>query len=135
MIDEIEPFDSFEYIGILEEIEFEIFCWSQTENTTIKIKNRVYFSENRKFARITLLVNYYEFVQATKETKAYLVVDAIKYGLNMLKDRVYKKTKVDINDAVCNMYKKLDEFVDEFLTRWDFVNKKRLRGEFIEKKQ
>lgn len=108
MLDEIEPTDPSQYTGFLEKIAFELFCYPESIINAEKISNRVFFSAKRKYARVTVVVDYDDYVFADQNEKVSLIANAILQGIQLLHGRL-QKYKVDIDEIVSQAHSILNK--------------------------
>jgi hypothetical protein len=110
MMKEIEPDEPTKYGEFLECISFMLICYPKWMLADGNIKNRVHYLSTKKQVNVTVVIDYQEYISASKEKKAHLVADAILRGMHMLQDRL-KKYKLNINDLVNNADTVLNKYI------------------------
>ncbi len=98
-LESIEPSEADRYSSFLEKVFVEMFCYPDSMIQRVNIRNRVYFSKKRKFARVSIVVPYDEFVYAGKKNKQTIVYHALYRGIQMLEKRL-QKDKCDISELL-----------------------------------
>lgn len=109
MVHEIQPTDTSQYEGFLKQIEIISYCFPESLLEEGKIKNRVMYSNTKKVGRITIVVDYKEFVLADVSGKARLVAEALCRGISLLQDRMHKY-KFDISDIKTHIHNTLTKY-------------------------
>lgn len=89
-----------QYESFLKEVEIELFCYPENVVAESRIKQRIFYSAKRKFSRITLVINYEEFLKASMEGKQSMIASALSNGVDMLQRRLQRD------------HLKIDELVD-----------------------
>jgi hypothetical protein len=69
-----------------------------------------YDIHKKKYAGLTIIVDFNEFVYADREEKASLVAKAILQGVSLLQTRLYK-SKVSIDDLVMEADRLLKKYI------------------------
>lgn len=91
MMDEVELIETTSYEDFLKNISFDFYCYPEALAVSENLKNRVYYSPARKFARITIVVDYNHFVSVEKKERTRLIAHAIMQGMYLLQMRLHKK--------------------------------------------
>lgn len=99
MIDALQPANPEKYEGFLEEVGIRMICYPESILADGNIKNRLQYSHNKRYARLTITVNFNEFVYADREGKANIVATALLQGIRLLQRRL-EKSKLSIDDIV-----------------------------------
>ena len=99
MIDALQPKNPEKYRDFLEEVGIRMICYPESILADGNIKNRLQYSQNKRCARLTITVNFNEFVCADKEGKANMVATALLQGIHLLQRRL-EKSKRSIDDIV-----------------------------------
>lgn len=99
LMDRLEPTDPAQYTAFLEKISFELFCYPESIILAEKLRNRVFYSAKKRFARVTVIVDYNKYVFSERAEKATLVEEAIYKGILLLQARLHKE-KLDISGIV-----------------------------------
>ena len=99
MIETLEPQDSSKYAAFLERVLLSLVCLPTGLLTDMNIKNRITYSEKKRVARITVIVDYDEFVRSDKKRKSALVATAINLATHMLELRL-RKSGYSIDELV-----------------------------------
>ena len=110
MIDILQPEHPENYESFLEEVGIRMICYPESILVDGNIKNLVKYSEKKKYARLTITVNFNEFVYADREEKANLVATALLQGIHMLQARLYK-SKLSIDDIVAQAETLLSKYI------------------------
>lgn len=112
LVDLLEPDDTSRYHQYLEKVVVELFCYPQAIIERENIRNRVYYSAGRKLARVTIVVDYNEFVFSNKDTKTSIVASAIHQGIMLLRTRLMK-AKIDIGGIVTQAEEMLGQYAKD----------------------
>ena len=110
LTEELEPEDTARFADFLEKVVIELFCYPEAMVIDNNIKNDVYYSAAKKFARVTAVVSYWDFVFADQDKKAGLVARAIHQGIHSLQARLCKKN-VSIAEITANADRVLKKYV------------------------
>ena len=110
MIDILQPKHPENYESFLEEVGIRMICYPESILVDGNIKNLLKYSEKKKYARLTITVNFNEFVYADREEKANLVATALLQGIYMLQARLYK-SKLSIDDIVAQAETLLSKYI------------------------
>jgi hypothetical protein len=110
MIDMLQPENPEKYQEFLEEVGIRMVCYPEAILTNGNIKPRVYYSQKKKSAGLTIVVNFKEFVYADKEKKASLVAMALLQGVHLLQSRL-RKSKLSIDDIVTEANATLNKYI------------------------
>ena len=119
IMSEIESIDTSEYHEFLSQISFLFYCFPKSTAENGNIKNRVYYSASRKFAGITILVDYGEYVYDNQNHKTYrpfkerieLVAISISRGIHSLQARLREKN-LNIDDLTIS----IDQILEKYTT-------------------
>ena len=110
MVDAIQPPNPDKYNSFLNEIGISMICYPDWMLEEGNIKSRLYYSAQKKYASLRIIVNYNEFVYSDKIGKANLVAAALLQGIHSLQTRL-NKSKLDINDIVTKAEVILDKYI------------------------
>jgi hypothetical protein len=99
MVDALQPENSEKYESFLSGVGIGMICYPESIIADGNIKNRLQYSQKKKYAKLTIVVNFNEFVYANKEKKASLVATALLQGVHLLQTRL-SKCQFSINDIV-----------------------------------
>ena len=110
MIDILQPKHPENYESFLEEVGIRMICYPESILVDGNIKNLLKYSEKKKYARLTITVNFNEFVYADREEKANLVATALLQGIHMLRARLFK-SKLSIDDIVAQAETLLSKYI------------------------
>lgn len=109
MIDALQPKNPEKYEAFIEEVGIRMVCYPESILANGNIRNRLHYSQKKKYAGLTITVNFNEFVYANKEEKSSLVAAALLQGIHLLQMRL-QKNRLNIDDLVAqaetvlNMY-------------------------------
>lgn len=109
MIDSIQPEDPEKYGTFLEQIGIRMVCYPEWILADGNIKNRLYYSPKRKYAGLTIVVNFNDFVTADRTEKANLIAVALQQGVHLLQTRLNKYT-LNIDDMVAQVDAALEKY-------------------------
>lgn len=101
MIEEIEPSDPAQYAEFLEKVVFRLICYPESMLVDGKLCNCVNYSAAKRYASVTVIINYNDFVFADREEKAALVAESIRRGVSLLQKRL-QKNKLSIDEITAN---------------------------------
>ena len=110
MIDALQPDNPEKYETFLEEVGIRMICYPESLLVDGNIKNRLQYSQNKKYAGLTITVNFNDFVYADNAEKANLVATALLHGIHLLQTRLHK-SKLSIDDMVTRSEKLLDKYI------------------------
>ena len=96
ILDEMEPENPQQYSDFLKNIVFCVICYPETQAKDKK-KVSVSYSSVKKKAKVTIEIDYDDFVFAPMEDKAYLVANALCHGICLLGEKL-KKNHFDIDE-------------------------------------
>lgn len=74
--------------NIMQNIEVNIFCYPETMIVEQRIRNKFYFLTARKKARLTIVLNYDHYINASKNEKLELLNKELKSGLIRIEERI-----------------------------------------------
>lgn len=109
MINALQPENPKKYEAFLEEVGIRMICYPESILADGKIKNRLQYSQKKKYAGLTITVNFNEFVYADREEKANMVATALLQGIYLLQTRL-RKSKLSIDDIVAQADAVLDKY-------------------------
>lgn len=109
MIDNLQPADCKKYEAFLNEVGIRMVCYPESILTDGNIKERLYYSQKKKYASLTITVNYNGFVCADKDEKAFLVAQALHRGIHSLQIRLLK-SNLSIEDIVAQVDALFDKY-------------------------
>ena len=110
MVDSIQPNNPEKYEAFLESVGISMVCYPEWILVSGKLKNRLYYSQKKKYAGLTIIVNFNEFVYANREKKASLVATALLKGIHLLQARL-SKSKLIIDDIVAQAETYLRKYI------------------------
>ena len=110
MIDALQPESPEKYGDFLEEVGIRMICYPESLLVDGNIKNRLQYSQKKKYAGLTITVNFNDFVYADNAEKANLVATALLHGIHLLQTRLHK-SKLSIDDMVARSEKLLDKYI------------------------
>lgn len=110
MIDALQPKNPEKYEAFLEEVGIRMVCYPETILANGNIKDRLRYSPKKKYAGLTITVNFNEFVYADREEKARLVAKALLQGVYLLQTRL-RKSKLSIDDLVVQADRRLKKYI------------------------
>ena len=110
MIDALQPENAEKYDSFLSEVGISMICYPESILVDGNIKNRLQYSQKKKYARLTITVNFNEFVYANREEKASLVATAILQGVHFLQTRL-SKSQLNIDDIVAQAAAQLSKYI------------------------
>lgn len=110
MVDLLQPENPEKYEDFLEEVGIRMICYPQSILADGNIKNQLYYSQKKKHARLTITVNFNEFVHADRGEKASLVATALLRGVYLLQTRL-QKYKLSIDDIVTQANASLNKYI------------------------
>ena len=99
MVNALQPKNPEKYGAFLEQVGISMICYPESILANGNIKNRLYYSAKKKYAGLTITVNFNDFVSADREKKGRLVADALFRGVLLLQTRL-RKDKLNIDDIV-----------------------------------
>lgn len=111
MVDALQPESPEKYEAFLEEVGIRMICYPESILADGNIKNRLQYSQKKKYAGLTITVNFNEFVYADREEKANLVATALLQGIHLLQTRLHK-SKLNIDDIVAQAEVLLNEHIN-----------------------
>lgn len=74
--------------NIMQNIEINIFCYPETMITEQRIRNRLYLSPTRRKAKLTIVLHYDDYINASKNEKKELLNKELKSGLIRIEERM-----------------------------------------------
>lgn len=110
MIDALQPESPEKYGDFLEEVGIRMICYPESLLVDGNIKNRLQYSQKKKYAGLTITVNFNDFVYADNAEKANLVATALLHGIHLLQTRLHK-SKISIDDMVARSEKLLNKYI------------------------
>lgn len=110
MIDALQPTNLEKYEAFLQEVVIRIVCYPKFILADGKIKNQLYYSQKKKSAGMTIVVDFNDFVGADKGKKASLVATALLQGIHLLQRRL-NKSKLGIDDLVAQAEMLLNKYI------------------------
>ena len=110
MVDALQPEHPEKYESFLEEVGIRMICYPEAILVDGNIKNLLRYSQKKKYAGLTITVNFNEYVYADREEKANLVATALLQGIHMLQARLYK-SKLSIDDIVAQAETLLSKYI------------------------
>lgn len=110
MVDALQPENPEKYEGFLEEVGIRMICYPESILVDGNIKNRLQYSQKKKYAGLTITVNFNEFVYANREEKANLVATALLQGVHLLQTRL-SKSQFSIDDIVVQAERLLSKYI------------------------
>lgn len=113
MIDLLQPLSPEKYEAFIEEVGIRMICYPPSILTDGNIRKRLYYSQKRKFASLTITVDYKRFIFADMEEKASMVATALLQGVHSLQIRL-KKHKLSIDDIVAQANTSLSKYINQF---------------------
>lgn len=99
ILEKIEAVNSLQFSDFLDRIDFELVCYPDSLLEAGNVKEKVFFSDKRKLARITVVVDYHDYIFADNKGKEALVARSMHRGIKMLERRL-KKYKHSIEELV-----------------------------------
>ena len=114
LIDALQPQNADEYNDFLELIGVSVICYPVWMLKNGKIRNKVYYSQKKKYVGITVIVNFDDFVKASeandKDEKYSLVANALLSGIYSMQKRLQKsKLNVDV------IMEKAEEILNKYI--------------------
>ena len=113
MIDALQPENPEKYEAFIEEVGIRMICYPPSILADGNIRNRLYYSQKRKFASLTITVDYKRFIFADMEEKASMVATALLQGVHSLQTKL-KKQKLSIDDIVAQANASLGKYINPF---------------------
>ena len=110
MIDGLQPTNFEKYEAFLQEVGIRMVCYPKFILADGKIKNQLYYSQKKKSARMTIVVNFNDFVGADRGKKASLVATALLQSVHLLQTRL-NKSKLSIDDIVAQAEMFLNKYI------------------------
>ena len=110
MIAVLQPANPEKYEAFIEEVGVRMVCYPEWILIDGKIKNRLYYSFKKKYAGLTIIVNYAAFVVADREEKAAMVATALLQGIYLLQSRL-SKNKYNIDGIVAQAELSLQRYI------------------------
>lgn len=110
MIDALQPTNPEKYEAFLEEVTIGMVCYPESILADGNIKNRLYYSQKKKYASITITVNFNDFIMADRKEKSSLVASALLQAVHLLQTRLHK-SKLDIDDIVAHADTVLNKYI------------------------
>jgi len=110
MVDALQPENPGKYEAFLEEVGIGMICYPESILNDGKIKNQLRYSQKKKYAGLTITVNFNEFVYADKVKKAKLVATALLQGIYLLQARL-QKSKLNIDDIITQAEMVLNKYI------------------------
>jgi len=110
MIDILQPKQPEKYESFLSEVGIRMICYPESILVDGNIKNRLRYSQKKKYAGLTIVVNFNEFVYANREEKANLVATALLQGVHLLQTRL-SKSQLSIDDIVVQAEALLSKYI------------------------
>ena len=110
MIAALQPESPEKYGDFLEEVGIRMICYPESLLVDGNIKNRLQYSQKKKYAGLTITVNFNDFVYADNAEKANLVATALLHGIHLLQTRLHK-SKISIDDMVARSEKLLNKYI------------------------
>ena len=111
MIDALQPKDPEKYGAFLEEVGIRMVCYPEAILADGNIKNRLQYSQKKKHARITITVDFNDYVIADRKEKARLVAAALLRGIYSLQVRLHQR-KLSIDDLVVQAEMLLNKYIN-----------------------
>jgi len=111
MLNALQPENPEKYETFLEEVGIRMICYPESILADGNLKNRLRYSQKKKYAGLTITVNFNEFVYADREEKASLVATALLQGIHLLQTRL-SKSKLSIDDIVAQAELLLDKYIN-----------------------
>lgn len=110
MLDAIQPKNPEKYETFLNEVGIRMICYPESILADGNIKNQVQYFPKNKCARLTITVNFSEFIYADKKEKANLIATALLQGIHFLQTRLQKR-KLSIDDLVGQCETRLNKYI------------------------
>ena len=110
MVDALQPEHPEKYESFLEEVGIRMICYPEAILVDGNIKNLLKYSQKKKYAGLTITVNFNEYIYADREERANLVATALLQGIHMLQARLYK-SKLSIDDIVAQAETLLSKYI------------------------
>lgn len=109
MVDALQPANPKKYQTFLEKIGISMVCYPEWMLEDGNIKNQLRYSAVKKYASLTIIVNYNDFVCADREEKASLIAVSLLRGIHLLQTRLRKQNfsidgLVTQADTILNKY-------------------------------
>ncbi len=111
MVDALQPKNPEKYEDFLESVGISMVCYPEWMLMDGNIKNRLNYSQKKKYAGITITVNYNDFVSADNKEKANLVATALLQGIHLLQARLHK-SQLRIDDIVAQAEVLLNKYIN-----------------------
>lgn len=99
MMEALQPKNPEQYDTFLEQVGISMVCYPEWMLIDGKIKDRLSYSPKKKYASMTITVDYDQFVAADYEEKADLIAAALLKSIHLLQERL-RKYKLSIEDIV-----------------------------------
>ena len=110
MIDVLQPKNPEKYGSFLDQVGISMVCYPDWMLVDGNIKNRLHYSSKKKYAGLTITVNYNDFVSADRVEKANLVATALLQGVHLLQTRL-SKNQFSIDDIVVQAEVLLSKYI------------------------
>jgi len=110
MILEIQPSNSLYYSTFLEQVGFSLICYPKSMLLAENIKQRIVFYKKEKYASLTLLIDFNEYVSSYNFYKEHLVANAIIQGLQMLEKRLNKS-----DYSICEIVQHAEQVLNRYI--------------------
>ena len=110
MIAAIQPATPEKYESYVKEIGIQMVCYPEAILADGNIKNRLFYSQKKKYASITITVNFNDFISADIQGKGNLIAKALLQGVRLLQKRL-QKNKLHIDDIVLHAETALGKYI------------------------
>lgn len=91
MEDAIQPETPDKYKEFLEWVGISMVCYPKWMLEDGNIKNKLYYSAKKKYAGLTIVVDFEGFMKASPEEKSKIVARALLEGIKLLEVRLLKR--------------------------------------------
>ena len=110
MIDALQPANPEAFENFLVGVGIRMVCYPESILEDGNIKNRLYYSQKKKLASMTITVNYNAFVKAGRKEKGSFIANALLQGVHLLQIRLHKN-QLCIDDIVAHADAVLNKYI------------------------
>ena len=112
MIDALQPENPKKYEEFIQEVVIQMICYPESILADGNIKNRLYYSSKKKQAKITIIVDYKDFISADTQKKSSLIANSLLKNLHLLQKRL-QKNKLCIDDIISKANILLGKYINK----------------------
>lgn len=108
----LQPETPEKYESFLREVGIKMVCYPESILTDGNIKTRVQYSFKKKQARMTLIVDYDDFITSDSEEKKEIIANVLLHGIHLLQARLHK-SNLSIDDIVTQANNNLGKYISQ----------------------